>query len=77
MRRGSFESAVGIGYGTASVIVKMDLNITTYDASKCPNQVINLPRRSTSDGICDSDPMNTDLVDSRVYGEKVDEVRSE
>jgi len=55
----------------------MRLDITAHDPSQRPNQIINLSRIRTPDGIGNADTVDTDLVDGAVDGEEVDELGAE
>ncbi len=62
---------------TPSVVVEMTLNITADNTSQGPDEVINLPRVSTPNGVSDTDTVETDLVYGSVDGEEVDKLGSE
>ena len=73
----SLEGSVGVCNGHAGIVVQMDLNVTADDASKRPYKFVDLTRVGASNGIGDSHPVDTDLVDSLVNREQVDQVRTE
>ena len=50
----SLECAVRIGYCTASIVVKVRLNITTNNTPQCANKVIHLSGRSASNRVRNS-----------------------
>ena len=55
----------------------MSLNVTADNTSKCPDEVVDLSGVGTTDGIGDTDSVDTDLVDCSVDGEQIDELGSE
>jgi len=57
--------------------VEVAFDIARYDTSKSSNEFVNLTRVGTTDGIGDTDTVDTDLVDGTVDREEVDEVGSE
>ena len=59
------------------VIVEVTFDIARNDTTKSPDEFVNLTRVGATDGISDTDTVYTDLVDSTVDGEEVDEVGSE
>ena len=73
----SLESAVCVRNGTTRVVVEVGLDVTRDDTTKCADEVVNLARRSATNGISDTDTVDTDLVDGAVDGEQVNEVRAE
>jgi hypothetical protein len=72
-----FESGVGVGDGTSRVVVEMTLDVTADDASEGPDEIVDLSRVGTSDGIGYTDTVETDLVDRSVDAQQVDQVGSE
>jgi hypothetical protein len=46
--------------------MEMSLDITTNNTPQCPNEIINLSRIGTSNGISNTDSVNTNLVDGPV-----------
>ena len=73
----SLKSTVGVGDGTSSVVVEVCLNVARNDTSEGSDEIIHLPWRSASDGISNTHSVNTDLVDSPVNAQKVDQIGSE
>ena len=61
----------------ACIVVQMDLNITSHDATESPHEVIYLSWVGTTDGIRDTYTIDTDLVDGLVDREEVDKVGAE
>lgn len=56
------------------VIVKMDFDVTADNASKGSDKVIHLTRVSASNGIGDTDTVDTNAVNGLVDREQVDKV---
>ena len=73
----SLKGAVCVGNGASSIVVEMGLDITRDDSTKSADEIVDLSRGSTSDGIGNTDTVDTDLVDGGVDGEEVDQVRAE
>ena len=73
----SLERGVGVRDGHTSIVVQVDLNVTTDDASERPHKFIDLARVGASDRIGDSHPVDTNFVDSLVNRKQVDQVRTE
>lgn len=73
----SLEGTVGVGNGTARVVVEMALDVAADDTTESSDEVVDLSRGSTADSVSDTDSVDTDLVDSSVEREKVDQVGSE
>ena len=73
----SLEGAVSVGNGASSVVVEMGLNVTRDDSTKSADKIVDLSWGSTSDGIGNTDTVDTDLVDGGVDGEKIDQVGAE
>ena len=71
------QSGVGVGDGTSGIVVEVALDVTADDTSEGPDEVVNLSRVGASDGIGDTDSVQTDLVDGSVDGQEVDELGSE
>jgi hypothetical protein len=57
--------------------VKVRLNIAAHDTPKRPDQVVDLAGRGAANGIGDTNPIYANLVNGRVDGKKVYEVRPE
>jgi len=72
-----FERSVGIGNGHTGIVVQVDLNVTRDDSSERPHELVDLTRVGASHSIGDSHPVDTDLIDSLVNREQVDQVRTE
>ena len=63
---------------TASgIVVEMTFDVATHNASKCSDEIVNLPWICAADGVGDSDSVDTNLVNCFVDGEQVDQIRSE
>jgi len=63
---------------TASrVIVEVAFDVARDDTAESSDEFVNLTRVGTTDGIGDTNTVDTNLVDSTVDGEEVDEVGSE
>lgn len=73
----SFQGAVGVGDGTSGIVVEMRLNVTADHTAESSDQIINLSWRGTTDCVCDTDAVDTNLVDGGVNLEKIDEVGAE
>lgn len=71
------ESAVGVGDSASSVIVEVSFNVTTDNTSQNTDKLVDLAGRRATDGVGNTDTVDTNLVDSRVDGEEVNEVRTE
>ena len=61
----------------SGVIVKVNFDVAADDASKGADEVVDLTRVGASNGIGDTDTVNTNAVDGLVDGEKVHQVGSE
>lgn len=72
--RTSLQGGVGIGNSHTGIVVKMDLNIAAYNAPEGPDKVIDLAGVGASDGIGDTDTVDTNFVDGLVDGEEIDEI---
>lgn len=55
----------------------MDFNITSYNSTQSANKVVNLARVCATYSVSNANTVDTDLVDSLVNGQKVDEVGPE
>jgi len=73
----TLECAVCIGNGAARVVVEVGLNIARNDTTEGTDEVVDLARRSATNSVCDTDTVNTDLVDGTVDGKQIDEIGSE
>lgn len=71
------ESAVGVGDSASSVVVEVSLNVTADNTSQDTDKLVDLAGRGATDGVGNTDTVDTDLVDRRVDGEEVNEVRTE
>lgn len=52
--------------------MEMALDITADHTPQSPNEIIHLTRVGTSNSVCDTDTVDTNLVDGAVDGEEVD-----
>lgn len=68
------ERGVGVGDGASGVVVEVAFNVTRDDATEGSDEVVYLSRVGASDGIGDTDSVQSDLVDGSVNGEQVDEL---
>jgi hypothetical protein len=73
----TLEGAVGVGNSAARVVVEVSLNVTRDDTTESADEVVDLARRSTTNGIGDTNTVDTNLVDSAVDGQQIDQVRAE
>jgi hypothetical protein len=73
----SLEGSVGVGNGTASVVVEMALDVAADNTTESTDKVVDLAGRSATDSVSDTNTVNTLLVNSLVKAEKVDKVTSE
>ena len=73
----SLERRIGVRNSHASIIVQVDLDVTTDDTSKRPHKLVHLTRVGASYSVSDSHSVDTDLVDSLVNREQIDQVRTE
>ena len=71
------ERAVGVGDGAAGVVVEVRLDVAADDAAQRAHQLVDLARPRAAHGVGDADPVHADLVDGRVDGQQVDQVRAE
>jgi hypothetical protein len=71
------QGGVGVGDGTSGIVVEVALDVTADNTSEGPDEVVDLSRVRTTDGIGDTDSIQTDLVDGSVDGQEVDELGSE
>jgi len=65
------ESAVSVGNGASRVVVEMALNIARNNTTECPDEVVYLSWRSATNCVCDTDAVDTNLVDGLVEGEEI------
>ena len=77
MGSSSLERTVRVGNGASGVIVEVCLDVAAHDTTECPDQVVDLSRSGTTNGVRDTDSVHTDLVDSLVDGEQVDQIAAE
>jgi len=77
VRSAGFQGAVSVGNSATSVVMEVRFDVAAHNTSQRPDQVIHLPRAGTSDGISNADSVHTNLVDSTVDREKVDEIGPE
>jgi len=68
------KGAVSVGNGASRVVVEMALNVARDDTTECPDEVVDLSWRSATDSICDTDTVDTNLVNSLVKGKEIDKV---
>lgn len=68
---------MGVGNGTARVIVEMSLDICANHAAERPNDLEHLARRGDTDRIRDAHPVHAHPVNSLVQRQQVDEVGPE
>ena len=61
----------------SGVVVKVNFDVAADDASKGADEVVDLTGVGASNGIGDTDTVNTNAVDGLVDGEEVDEVGAE
>lgn len=73
----SLKSAVGVGNGAASIVVEVGLDIARNDTTESTDEIIDLARRSATDGIGNTDTVDADLVNSAVERKEIDEVGAE
>lgn len=73
----SLERGVSVRNGHTGIVVQVNFDVTTDDTSERPHEFINLTRIGTSHSISDSHSVDTNLVDSLVNREQVDQVRTE
>lgn len=71
------QSAVSVGNGTASVVVEVSLNVTLDDTPQDTNELVNLAGGCATDRVSNTNTVDTNLVNGRVDGEKVHQVRPE
>ena len=57
--------------------MKVNLNVASYDSAEGANEVVHLTRVRATDGISDTNSVDTNLVDGLVNGEKVDKIGPE
>jgi hypothetical protein len=60
-----------------TVVVEMCLDVAVDNAPKCSHKVVHLSWRCATDGICNSNSVDANLVNSRVDGEQIYQVRAE
>lgn len=61
----------------SSVVVEVGLDVAADDPSEGSDELVDLSGVGASDGVGDSNSVDSDLVDSSVQVEEVDQVRSE
>ncbi len=57
--------------------MKVDFDVTANNTAQCPDQFVNLAGVCAAHGVRNADSVDTDLVDSLVDREQVDEIRAE
>ena len=77
MRGAGLERSVGVRDSHAGIVMQMDLDVTAYDTSEGPHEIVNLTRIGASHSVRNSHSVDTDLVNSLVNREQVDQVRTE
>jgi hypothetical protein len=77
VRRTRLKRSICIGDGHSSVVVQVNFDVTSNDATEGPHEVVYLARIRATDGICDADAVDANFVHGLVYREEVDEIRAE
>ncbi|EEQ40972.1 homocitrate synthase, mitochondrial precursor [Clavispora lusitaniae ATCC 42720] len=73
----SLQSRVRIGNGTASVVVEVALNVTRHDRLQSLDQVVHSSWVGTSNSVGNTNSVDTNLVDSLVNVQQINNVRTE
>lgn len=68
------KGAVSVGDGASRVVVEVAFDVARDDTTKCPDEVVDLSWRSATNSVCDTDTVDTNLVDSLVEGKEIDKV---
>ena len=68
---------MGVGNGTACIVVEMGLNIRANHTTECPNHLEHLPGRRHADCIRDTHSVHAHPVNSLVERQQIDEVGPE
>ena len=71
------KGGVGVGNGASSVVVEVGLDVTRDDTAEGTDELVDLARIGTADSVSDTDTVDTNLVDSAVDREKVDQLGTE
>lgn len=61
----------------SSVVVQVNLDVTSNDSSQCPDQLVDLSGVGAADRVSDADSVNANLINGLINGKEVHEVRSE
>lgn len=77
MSGSGLESTVGVGDSASRVVVEVALDIAANNTAQSSDQIVDLTRAGTTDSVCDTDTVDTNLVDCAVKGQKVDKVGTE
>lgn len=73
----SLEGGVGVGNGTAGVVVEMALNVARDNGLEGSDKLVDLSGVGASNSVSNTDSVDTNLVDSSVDVEEIDQVGSE
>ena len=68
------ECAVCVGDCAARVVVEMAFDVAADDSAKCSYEVVDLSGACAADGVCNTDSVHTNLVDSTVESKEIDQV---
>jgi hypothetical protein len=77
VRRARLERSVCVGNGHSGVIVQMYFDVAGDNTAKGANELVNLARVCTTNGVGDADPVDPDFIYRLVYRKEVDEIRAE
>ena len=77
MCRTSLERGISVRDGHPGIIMQVDLDITTDNTPERPHKLVDLTRVGAPHSVSDSNSVDTNLVNSLVNREQVDQVRTE
>lgn len=71
------QGTIRVCNGAASVVVKVTFDVTPDNSTKGSDQVIDFTRSRNTNGVRDTNPRYSDLIDGAVDAEQVDEIAPE
>ncbi|KAL8855224.1 MAG: hypothetical protein Q9198_010894 [Flavoplaca austrocitrina] len=71
------QGTIRVCNGAASVVVKVTFNVTLDHSTESPDQVIDFAWSRHANGIRDTNPRYSDLIDSAVDAEQVNKIAPE
>lgn len=75
--RTGFQGAVSVGDGAPGVVVEVCFDVASNDTPQDTDQFVDLAGRGTANSVGNTDTVDTNLVDSGVDGQEINQVRTE